>query len=893
MLLLQTASSVNIKQFMNINNLINSRLSEDGEMTRLIRDFDWAGTSLGERSGWHESLRNAVAGLLDSLTPTMLLWGPEFIQIYNDAYRPMLESRHPAALGQRAHDCWPENWAFNESLYREIQNGGISIRIEAPECSSVGAVPKARYFTMVYSPVYEEPSRVGGIRALAMEPQPPFSDSPCTFRQLQQMFEQAPGFMTLLSGPDYVIEFANLAARRLLGDRDIIGRTLREAIPEIVDQGFLTLLDEAYVSGSPVIGTEVPFTLSTPSTVNPSLRYLNYVYQPLKDKQGRVAGIFIEGCDVTEKKQTGDALAHAHQHIIQRMVIEENLFLDKARAEVILNSISDAVIGVDMSGNVDYLNVAAENMTGWSRDQARGSRIAKVMNVVNGATRKIDMHPVEWVIQQNKPIAMAAGMILIRRDGTEVIIEHSVAPVCDAMGEISGAVIMFHDISAVQIMAMKMAHLAQHDFLTNLPNRLLLNDRITQAVSQAERRGTHLAVLFLDLDNFKHINDSLGHAIGDKLLQSVARRLSACVRSSDTVSRQGGDEFVVLLTEDNDKAGAAVIADKILDMLSMSHFIVGHDLHVTTSIGISIYPADGQNAETLIKNADTAMYQAKEKGRNNYQFFKHDMNVRAVQRQVIETSLRHALVRGQLVLHYQSKVNLATGKITGAEALLRWVHPQWGVMLPNRFVPVAEDCGLIVPIGRWVLREACLQAQCWKNAGLELGSIAVNISALEFRRKDFVDGVRAILDETGLPPNCLQLEITESVLMRDAESSTQVLHQLKNMGVQLAVDDFGTGYSSLSYLNRFPIDVLKIDRSFVRDILTAKGNGIIVSAVIAMGTSLKQQVVAEGVEQQTQVDFLKGQHCEEGQGFFFSQPLCARHFAMLLGNSHEVRTVLP
>lgn len=426
------------------------------------------------------------------------------------------------------------------------------------------------------------------------------------------------------------------------------------------------------------------------------------------------------------------------------------------------------------------------------------------------------------------------------------------------------------------------SHLSQHDFLTGLPNRVLLNDRIAQAIELAKRRGTHLAVLFLDLDHFKHINDSLGHEIGDRLLQSVTHVLTACVRGSDTVSRLGGDEFVVLVTEDKFAENATLTADKILAALDAPHSIAGNELHVTTSIGISVYPEDGADAETLIKKADTAMYQAKKVGRNNYQFFKSDMNVRAVERQVVESHLRHALKRQEFVLHYQPKVNLATGKITGAEALLRWMHPEWGMVLPERFVSIAEDSGLIVPIGRWVLREACAQTKRWEDAGLAPASIAVNISALEFRREDFVEDVRAILNETGLAPCCLQLEITESVLMYDAESSTTILHQLKAMGVQLAVDDFGTGYSSLSYLNQFPIDVLKIDGSFVRNIGPINGDGIIVSAVIGMGTSLKLRVIAEGVETPAQLAFLQARQCEEGQGYFFSQPLIVAQFAALL-----------
>lgn len=572
-------------------------------------------------------------------------------------------------------------------------------------------------------------------------------------------------------------------------------------------------------------------------------------------------------------------------NLIQRKAVEETYFLEKARAEITLNSISDAVIGTDMTGNVDYLNIAAECMTGWSREEARGHPIGEVMRIIDGASREPKPNPVELVLQHNTSMALTEGTILIRRDGQEAAIEDSVAPIHDWDGKLTGAVIVFHDISAAQSMAMKMAHLAQHDFLTNLPNRVLLNDRVAQAIALAKRRGTHLALLFLDLDHFKHINDSLGHAIGDQLLQSVADRLCACVRGSDTVSRQGGDEFVILVTEDKFAEKATLVADKILSALAAPHLIGEHELHVTTSIGISIYPEDGKDAETLLKNADTAMYSAKEKGRNNSQYFKHDMNVRVVERQAIENSLRHALQRQEFVLHYQPKINLETGDIAGVEALLRWNHPEWGMVLPGRFVEIAESCGLMAPIGRWVLREACTQAKRWQDAGLALDSISVNISAQEFCGKDFVDGVRAIVSETGLAPACLQLEITERVLMRDAESSIAILEQLRDMGAQVAVDDFGAGFSSLSYLTKFPINILKIDPSFVQDIGSAKGHGIIAGAIIAMAISLKQRVVAEGVEDEEQRAFLKALHCDEGQGYLFSRPLAAEQCALLLGRS--------
>jgi diguanylate cyclase (GGDEF)-like protein/PAS domain S-box-containing protein len=572
----------------------------------------------------------------------------------------------------------------------------------------------------------------------------------------------------------------------------------------------------------------------------------------------------------------------ALRSVIERKKVEEAFYVERTRAEVTLNSIGDAVISTDMSGNVDYLNVAAERMTGWPKNEARGCPIGEVLRVVNGQTHQPDRNPVELVLQQKVPIGFSANATLIRRDGHEIAIEDSVAPIHDWDGRLTGAVVVFRDITAAKIMSMKLAHLAQHDSLTNLPNRMLLHDRIVQAIAHAKRHDAHVAVLFLDRHNFKNVNDSLGHEIGDKLLQSVAQRLRSCVRSSDTVSRLGGDEFVVVVAEDKHAEGAAVSAEKILSVLGLPHTIDRNELHVTTSIGISIYPTDGTDPEILIKSADTAMYHAKESGRNNYQFFKSEMNVRAVERQVIEANLRRAIEKKEFVLHYQPKVDLKTGFITGAEALVRWMHPVWGMVLPERFVSIAEESGLIVPIGRWVLREACAQAKHWQDAGLQPVTIAVNISALEFRRKDFVDGVRIILEDTGLDAHCLQLEFTESALMRDVQSSTETLRRFKDMGLQLAVDDFGTGHSSLSYLNQFPIDVLKIDRSFVHNITSDDGNGIIASAVIGMGNNLKQRVVAEGVEEQEQLTFLKEHSCDEGQGYLFSRPLAAEQFATLL-----------
>jgi len=575
-------------------------------------------------------------------------------------------------------------------------------------------------------------------------------------------------------------------------------------------------------------------------------------------------------------------LLRALRYAIERKNMEEALFVVKERAQVTLNCIGDAVVCTDLAGNITFLNLVAEKMTGWPWEEAVGRPMGEVIRIQDAVTRETTPNPMDAAVGLNRTVHLPSDCILIRRDGFETPIEDSVAPIHDREGKATGAVIVFRDVSVARAMAAQMTHSAQHDFLTGLPNRVLLNDRVNQAIGLAARHAKKVAVLFLDLDGFKHINDSLGHPIGDKLLQSVAKRLVSCVRSSDTVSRQGGDEFVVLLSEMEQQEDAAISALRILGAVSEAHSIDQHDLHLTTSIGVSVYPGDGLDAETLVKNADTAMYQAKENGRQSYQFFKPAMNVRAVERQSIEESLRRALERKEFSLHYQPKVRLATGAITGAEALIRWTHPTRGPVSPANFIPVAEDCGLILPIGQWVLREACKQARAWLDAGLPLGTIAVNISSMEFRDDNFLESVFATLSETGLDPKSLELELTESVLMKRAESAASVLKTLRARGVQIAVDDFGTGYSSLSYLRKFPIDALKIDQSFVRQITSAPDDTTIVTAVISMGRSLKLRVVAEGVETQEELAFLQARLCDEAQGYYLGRPVLPQQFTKLL-----------
>jgi diguanylate cyclase (GGDEF)-like protein/PAS domain S-box-containing protein len=571
-----------------------------------------------------------------------------------------------------------------------------------------------------------------------------------------------------------------------------------------------------------------------------------------------------------------------NQDISARKHAEDALYQEKERAQVTLNSIGDAVICTDISGKITFLNRVAERMTGCSWQSAQGRPMDEIFRVIDATSRATTPNPMELAMAQNRTMNLPLNCILIQKDGTETAIEDSVSPIHSREGQVTGAVIVFRDVTATRAMTLQMTHSANHDFLTGLPNRLFLSDRITQAIALAQRHRKKVAVLFLDLDGFKHINDSLGHPTGDRLLQSIAKRLVDCVRGTDTVSRQGGDEFVVLLSEMEQSGDAVITARRMLEAVAEAHSIDQHDLHVTTSIGVSVYPDDGLDAETLIKNADTAMYQAKEQGRQSFQFFKTAMNVRAVERQSIEESLRRALERHEFELHYQPKINLKSGAISGAEALLRWTHPTRGPVSPADFIPVAEDCGLILPIGRWVLAEACKQACAWLEAGLHFGTMAVNISSIEFRDDSFLEGVFATLKDTGMNPKSLELELTETVLMKRAESAITILEMLRASGVRIAVDDFGTGYSSLSYLRKFPIDALKIDQSFVHQITTRLDETAIVTAVLSLGRSLELRVVAEGVETQAQMEFLQVNQCDEAQGYHFSRPVPPAHFAKLL-----------
>jgi diguanylate cyclase (GGDEF)-like protein/PAS domain S-box-containing protein len=576
------------------------------------------------------------------------------------------------------------------------------------------------------------------------------------------------------------------------------------------------------------------------------------------------------------------AASRAVRTAIKRNAIANSHFIERERAQITLNSIGDAVLSTDVAGNITYLNLVAETMTGWSRDEANGQPLVEVFHIIDGLSRAIARNPMLMAIQQDKTVGLTENCMLIRRDGTEFAIEDSAAPIHDRRGHIVGAVIVFHDVSKARALSSQLKYAAHHDVLTDLPNRLLLMDRITQAIVSARRNRTALAVIFMDLDHFKNINDSLGHAVGDKILRSVSARLVANVRGSDTVSRQGGDEFIILLSEIAHPEDAAISAAKLLGAVSAPITIDSNYLCTNCSIGISIYPSDGTDAETLIQNADTAMYHAKETGRNAFHFFESGMTARAVERQLIESCLSRAIERNEFVLYYQPIVDLKTEQIAGMEALIRWQHPERGLVFPDEFIRFAEDSGLIVKIGKWVLGEACRQAVEWRRMDLPDLIVAVNVSAVEFMENGFVQGVRECLAESGLESRFLKLELTEGVLMKDVAKTDGILHELNAMGIELGVDDFGTGYSSLSYLRKFPIAVVKIDRSFVQQITEDGGNTSIVSAIIGLGQSLGHIVIAEGIETEAQKEYLQSRDCAMGQGYLFGRPQPADATKLLL-----------
>jgi diguanylate cyclase (GGDEF)-like protein/PAS domain S-box-containing protein len=703
-----------------------------------------------------------------------------------------------------------------------------------------------------------------------------------------------------------------------------------------------------------------------------------------------------------------------HDRIVALHVSEQALFVEKERAEITLHSIGDAVITTDTHGIVMSMNPVAEELTGWFLSDARGHLLSRIYRIIDTRSQQPAADLVQYVLEHGDIIGLTEHASLISRSGEVYQVADSAAPLMNKAGEISGVVLVFHNVTeqyrqqalivaheaelrkitdilpgpvtredcdgrymfasaafeqwfgiraseviglkrsdiidaalqatmqpyyeralagekvsfeatiplasggnrdviinvlpdigsdgavcgyysiGVDISELKRAeanlhHLAYYDSLTDLPNRQLFNDRLHQAVAEAKRRGTFIAVMLLDVDRFKYINDTLGHEAGDKLLREISTRLQIGTREGDTIARLGGDEFTLIFPDLTDLQDVVRMAQGIVQRLSLPLFIDGHEVFTSASVGITLYPHDTSDEDSLVKFADSAMYHAKAKGRNNYQFYSQDMTTRIQERMTLETDMRGALERGEFFLNYQPQVDIATGRITGMETLIRWRHATGKIIAPAQFIPLAEETGLIVPIGEWVMRAACMQLKAWNNAGYENLLLAVNVASRQFHDPLFVATVNRIISASGISPQSLELEITEGILLQYSEEIRNTFMELKNTGVKLAIDDFGTGYSSLSYLKRFPIDRLKIDQSFVRDISTDADDLAIVKAIIALARSLKLQVIAEGVETATQLALLSSEGCQEYQGYFFARPMDAAAFTALLQASNKLQ----
>ncbi len=562
------------------------------------------------------------------------------------------------------------------------------------------------------------------------------------------------------------------------------------------------------------------------------------------------------------------------------------LALEKDRAHITLASIGDGVITTNSDGNVDYINPAAEMITGWDRDDAMHKSIDEVFIVINEKTKKTEANPVHKCLSSKEVVILPEHSAIINQDNHQAqAVEATVAPIVDDNNKLGGTVLVFHDVSEARKMAQQMTYQATHDALTGLPNRVLLMDRLKQALSRAPWNKKSVAVLFLDLDRFKIVNDTLGHDTGDELLCQIANRMEKCIREGDTISRLGGDEFVVVLTDLAAEEDIPRVAKKFVDALAYPFTLNEQEFFITASIGISLFPGHGNDPFILMKNADIAMYQAKNSGRNNFLFYDDAMNSIDARRLSLETDLRRALERDELELYYQPQIDINTSEIIGAEALLRWNHNTLGLVSPMDFIPLAEETGLIIPIGQWVMEQACQQTRVWHQQALNPIRVAVNIAHRQFNSGSLMLDVKRALTKSGLEARYLELELTEGILAKNSNSAIKTLNDLKKMGIQLSIDDFGTGYSSFAYLKRFPLNALKVDRCFVKDIAQNKDDAAICSAIIAMAHNLNLYVVAEGVEDENQLAFLKQHNCDFVQGFYYSRPLPAKDFSVMLGQT--------
>ena len=663
----------------------------------------------------------------------------------------------------------------------------------------------------------------------------------------EQMGDAAAVLLPVDGGSDFVHVDVNPSAERIEGlpRAEMVGRRLTEVFPGAGDSGLLDAARRTHATGRPI---HLPATQYRDGRTDGWRRHAVF-----RLPSGEVVHIWT---DVTAMK-----------------VAEAGLTM----AASVFQHTGEGIVITSPTGFIERVNPAFTVITGYAADEAVGN----TPSLLKSDRQPPDFYRRMW--QALTETGRWQGEIWNRRKDGEAYLEWlTINAVRDSAGRVVNYVAVFDDISELHAKEQHIRHQAFHDALTGLANRTLLADRLDHAIAAADRSGRGAAVLFLDLDRFKLVNDSLGHDVGDDLLKDVAARLKSGLRKADTVARLGGDEFVVLATDWTGPGDVAQLAEKVLALLEQPFAVAGRDLHVGASIGIALHPADGTDSRELLKNADTAMYAVKESGRDGYRFFDPSMNAVAMERLTLETDLRHAIERGELEVYYQPKFELASGRVAGAEALVRWSHPEQGMISPVRFIPLAEETGLVVPLGEWVLRRVCRQVNAWHHAGIRPGPIAVNVSARQLALPDFAERVATILDEEAVAPADIDLEITETAIMREPERAAAMLDSLAVFGTRVVLDDFGVGYSSLGYLKRLPISVLKMDSSFIADVTENPDAAALARGIIQLAAQLGIEVVAEGVETQAQADFLADSRCAFVQGYLFARPapaeVAVRHF---------------
>ena len=776
------------------------------------------------------------------------------ITLWNPAAERMFGYRRDEALGRRAPFVPPEKKEEARRLRERALGGEVLENLELHRRRADGT---PLVINGSAAPLRDEANRITGLIAMCID----VTEAKRTEAAFKEQLHFTRALIDAIPNPVYFKDLEgryrvyNRAWSELWGaGRDWVGLTVSDMFdPEIArlhDDRDRPLLRQA---------ASVRYEALMP-TAGGREREMLYNKVSFVDQSGQVAGLIGTVTDVTAYKET-----------------ERALEASEARFRVLTESGLDLISVLAEDGTILYQSPALRNLLGYEPAETVGRNVFDLVHREDADQARQAFRRILETRHFREPLEFR----IRNREGAWRTFE-SLGTNCVDNPHIRGVVFNSRDVTDRKAIQQRIQHLAYHDNLTGLPNRGLLQDRLAHSIARADRTGRKVAVLFIDLDNFKNINDTLGHDVGDELLRQVARRLGECVRAGDTIARQGGDEFIVLLDNLEDGRGASVVAQKILNSLRAAFPLGGTEQHVSGSVGIAVYPEDGKDAQTLMKNADTAMFHGKGIGKNTYQYFTAQMNIAVKRRMTLESALRRAVMQKDFVLHYQPQVNLDTGEIVAVESLVRWKTEDSGTVMPGDFIPLAEETGLINEIGEWVLREACRQNKEWQARGLAPRRMAVNLSARQFADKAFLDTVTRVLQETGLDPKWLELEITESQVMRQTEGMILLLNRLAEMGVHLAIDDFGTGYSSLSYLKRLPIQKLKIDQSFIRDITVDPNDTAIVVAIISMARSLDLETIAEGVETAGQLALLRAKECRVGQGFFFSAPVSAENLYLLL-----------